>query len=287
MFRPPLIFVAAARWRQSQPLRLLAGLGLCLVASGCGGGGDPSVTAAGSASAQVATPATAPATAAADVAVLMMGNSHTVVASLPARLQAVLQVGLPGRSVLVVASPSNGFLDDHLRDPQTLALLSARRWQAVVLQAQKYSSTGQFNYSTAEAKELVRLSRGRGAVPVLFPEWARRNVDEVDRIWALHSGIAASEPACVAPVPQAWASALAAQPALPLHHSDGNHAADTGAQLTAMVLAATITGLSPLTLADVPGGGDAILQQRLREAAAAAMAMHGARASCPADPLVR
>lgn len=255
--------------------RFLATLGLLLALAACGGGGptravDLSV-----------------ATRPADVAVLMMGNSHTVGAGLPARLQATLQAALPGRSVLVFVAPSSAFLDEHLHDDTTLALLGARRWQAVVLQAQKYSSSGQYSYSTAEAEELVRRSRAAGAVPVMFPEWARRGIDEADRIWALHAGIAGREPACVAPIPQAWAHALADHPRLPLHAGDGNHAAPAGAQLTALVLMATITGVSPATLGDVPGGGNSTLQGQLRAAAAAALAEHGARAFCPEDPLVR
>lgn len=229
----------------------------------------------------------AEATQPADVAVLMMGNSHTVGAGLPTRLRAALQAALPGRSVLVIVAPTSAFLDEHLHDDTTLALLGARRWQAVVLQAQKYSSSGQYSYSTTEAEELIRRSRTAGAVPVMFPEWARRGINEADRIWALHAGIAGREPACVAPIPQAWTSALAADPTLPLHAGDGNHAAQAGAQLTALVLMATITGVSPAALGDLPGGGNAALQSQLRAAAAEALAGQDGRAFCPGDPLVR
>jgi hypothetical protein len=255
--------------------RCLATLGLLLALVACGGGGPGRAVDLSEA------------TRPADVAVLMMGNSHTAGAGLPSRLQATLQAALPGRSVLVIVAPSSAFLDEHLHDDTTLALLGARRWQAVVLQAQKYSSSGQYSYSTAGAEELIRRSRTAGAVPVMFPEWARRGVDEADRIWALHAGIAGREPACVAPIPQAWEHALADHPRLPLHAGDGNHAAPAGAQLTALVLMATITGVSPATLGDVPGGGNSTQQGQLRAAAAAALAEQGARAFCPGDPLVR
>lgn len=257
--------------------RFLAAWGLSLVVlalAACGGGPGRDVDLAD-------------ATRPADVAVLMMGNSHTVGAGLPDQLQASLQAALPGRSVLVVVAPSSAFLDEHLHDDTTLALLGARRWQAVVLQAQKYSSSGQYTYSTAEAEELVRRSRTAGAVPVMFPEWARRGIDESERIWALHAGIAGREPACVAPIPQAWEHALAEHSRLPLHAGDGNHAAPAGAQLTALVLMATITGVSPATLGDVPGGGHSTQQGQLRAAATAALAEQDARAFCPGDPLVR
>ncbi|MFN0185445.1 MAG: hypothetical protein ACKVQR_16660 [Aquabacterium sp.] len=257
--------------------RRAAGWLAALALSACGGGGD-----SGAADSR-----TADVSQSADVAVLMMGNSHTGGAGLPARLQAALQAALPGRSVFVYAVPRLAFLDEHLEDPATLALLGARRWQAVVLQAQKYSSSGMVDYPTAAAEELVRRVRNSGAVPLLYPEWARYGVDEADRIWALHAGIAAREPACVAPIPQAWSHALVADPALRLHASDGNHAAEAGAQLTSLVLMATITGISPASVGDVAGGGEAGLQAMLRGAAAAALAAHGARSLCPGQPLIR
>jgi hypothetical protein len=255
--------------------RLLAAACCALAMAACGGGGNDAPVDLGAA------------TQPADVAVLMMGNSHTVGAGLPERLRVALQAALPGRSVLVIVAPTSAFLEEHVHDARTLALLQARRWQAVVLQAQKYSSSGNYTYSTAEAEELIRRSRTAGAVPVLFPEWARRGIDEAGRIWSLHAGIAGRQPACVAPIPQAWESALAADATLPLHAGDGNHSAPAGAQLTALVLMATITGVSPASLGDLAGGGDANLQASLRAAAEAALAAQDARAFCPGDPLVR
>lgn len=52
-------------------------------------------------------------------------------------------------------------------------MLASQRWSFVILQAQKYSTSGQFSCSTAEAKEFVRLARAQGAVPIMFPEWPR------------------------------------------------------------------------------------------------------------------
>jgi hypothetical protein len=154
----------------------------------------------------------------------------------------------------------------------------------VVLQAQKYSSSGQFEYSTEEAKELVRRSRVQNAVPIMFPEWPRRDIDETQRIFDLHVSIAQAEPACVAPIPQAFDLALARDPTLTLHASDGNHSAPAGAFLAALVLYATITGLSPL---DVPVLSQypvsASVQQTLRGVAAEVVQTVPPRMWCPGD----
>jgi hypothetical protein len=262
-----------ARLEAFRHLRCLAAA-LLFGLPGCGGGADPSSPPGSS-------HALDDAARRADVAVLMMGNSHTVGAGLPGRLQVQLQAALPGRSVAVVVAPASGFLDDHLADPATQALLQARRWSAVVLQAQKYSSSGTVSYSTAAAEALIRQVRALGAMPVLYPEWARQGIDEADRIWALHAGIAAREPACVAPVPQAWAAALARDAGLPLHDTDGNHAASAGAQLTALVLLATLTGRSPSDTPEAPDLAATARQPLLREAAAAAAAAQPPRALCP------
>jgi hypothetical protein len=77
----------------------------------------------------------------------------------------------------------------------------------------------------------------------------------------------------VARVGRAWDIALAARPNLSLHDSDGNHESQTGAFLTACVLAGSITGESPAPLwafdyAPV-GEGD---RRFLAEAAAKALA---------------
>ena len=118
----------------------------------------------------------------------------------------------------------------------TLELLQGQRWTHVVLQAQKYSSSGQFQYSTTEALALIRLARAAGAQAILFPEWPRRGIDESARIYELHVSIAQREPACVAPIGQAFDLAALRQPALLLHNADGNHSAPAGAFLAALML---------------------------------------------------
>ena len=252
------------RWR-------LVGLALAatLLNLSCGGEATPEGTAAA---------------ADADVTVLMMGNSHTSSNDLPQQLRALLRAGLAGRTVNVTVAPGWHFLDERLADPSSKALLRSRAWTVVVLQAQKYSTTGLYSYSTAEAEAWVRMARSVGALPVMFPEWPRRGVQETDRIYDVHVSIAQQQPACVAPVGQAWDLALQRQPSLVLHASDGNHSTPAGAFLTALVLYATASGASPLALPELSNGVSSGVQARLRQVAADTVQAFPPRQFCPADP---
>jgi hypothetical protein len=175
------------------------------------------------------------------------------------------------------------FLDERLADRPSIDLLRSRQWTAVVLQAQKYSSSGLYAYSTAEAQTLVRETRAVKALPVLFPEWARRGVPETETIYALHVSIARQQPACVAPVGQAWDLAHARMPTLGLHASDGNHSNAAGANLAALMLYATITGKSPSGLPAISNGVNATVQERLGLAAADTALAVAPRQHCPAE----
>lgn len=220
---------------------------------------------------------------AAAISVLMMGNSHTRANQLPKQLEDLLRAGSPGKTVTVVVAPGSMFLDERLADRQSMDLLRSRQWTAVVLQAQKYSSSGLYSYSTVEAQTLVRETRAVKALPVLFPEWPRSGVPETETIYALHVSIARQQPACVAPVGQAWDLAQARMPTLGLHASDGNHSNTAGANLAALMLYATITGKSPLGLPAINNGIDAVVQEQLGKVAADTALAVAPRQHCPAD----
>jgi hypothetical protein len=241
----------------------------------CGGGGG------GSSAASQDPPTPGPA----DLNLLFMGNSHTSYHDLPGMVAAMVRAARPGRTVRAETAPDWGFLEDHAANPRTLELMDRRPWSFVVLQAQKYSTSGQFSYPVEPAIELARRARRSGAVPVMFPEWPRRGIDETRRIYDLHVSIAQREPACVAPVGQAWDLALARHPTLALHDTDGNHSAPAGAFLAALVIASTMTATPPAMLPYLPQlAVDADTQARLRTVAAETVAAHPPRQWCPGDP---
>lgn len=246
---------------------------IALFLAACGGGGGAGGPA---------TPPPPPAGSRADVQMLFMGNSHTSANGLPQMVAAMVRAVLPGRTVEAVEAPGWMFLQQRATDGPSLALLHSTPWQFVVLQAQEYSSSGLFTYPIDGAVDLVRQTRAVGALPILFPEWPRAGVNETQRIYELHLSIAREAPACVPPIPQAWDLALARHPELVLHATDGNHAAAPGSMLAALVITATMTGISPSQLPAIGGFGVAEeTQSRLRAVAAETVLAYSPRAGCP------
>lgn len=259
----------------------LAFFAALLIAS-CGGGGGSSTIP------DTPPPPPPPTqTGPADISLLFMGNSHTASNDLTQMVAAMVRTTRPGKTVSAIQAPGWMFLEERITDTASLNLLRSQNWTFVVLQAQKYSSSGQFTYSTDAAEEFVRLARRQNAVPIMFPEWPRRGNPETQRIFDLHLSIARKEPVCVPPIPQSFDMASARYPALTLHDSDGNHSAPAGAMLAAMVIYATMTGLAPAALPEIAGFGvDAETQTKLREIASEAVRAIAPRQYCPADPLL-
>ena len=187
-----------------------------------------------------------------DFRILFIGNSHSSGNDLPDILALLIKHEYPAAEVSVDSAARWAFLAERLNDNVTQKKLESRPWTHVILQAQKYSSSGRYYYPTDAAEAWIRRVRGRNAVPVLFPEWARRGKNEEGpRIYGLHMSIASREPACVAPVGFAWQIVHDTHPDLKLHAADGNHSNRNGALLTAYVLYQKITGNPASELPDI------------------------------------
>ena len=248
---------------------------LCACGGGGGGGGSPAPP-----------PPPQTSVAEAEVKLLFMGNSHTGVNNVPDLVAQMVRAARPGHTAASAEAPEWLFLGDRAKDPASLQLLRSQPWTFVVLQAQEYSSSGQFTYPTDGAETLVRLSNEQHAVPVLFPEWPRRGINESQRIYALHVSIAQKQAACVAPIPQAFDVAIVRTPDINLWADDGNHSSLQGAFLASLVIATTMTLVPPDRLPFLPSVGlDATVQQRLRAVAAEAIAANPPRLLCPNAPL--
>jgi hypothetical protein len=211
--------------------------------------------------------------------ILLFGNSHSGSHNLPGTLQILLQQGT-GNTVGALRAGGAAYLDERLDDQVSRPLLESGSWTHLILQAQKYSTTGLYNYSTAGAKSWIALAKAKGITPVLFPEHPRAgNTEEGMRIFQLHQQIAAEQSACVAPVGPVWDQVRQQWPDLPLHSDDGNHAAPAGALLTAYILYQVISGQPAEALPDLPALQVPLSTQRiLRQAASAGLRQYPA---CP------
>jgi hypothetical protein len=197
--------------------------------------------------------------------VLLMGNSHA--RGVRSILQTLIGAGQPNKNVTVQNAPGGGFLAERVGDGVSEQSLESRVWTHVVLQAQKYSSSGSVDYPTTAAQHWIRGSKSLGATAILFPEHPRRgNTTEGQTVYNLHYGIAQNENACVAPVGPVWDEALLRAPNLVLHAEDGNHASVTGNFLTALVLYQIITGQLADAIPDITETGiDSGTQKLLRD----------------------
>lgn len=176
----------------------------------------------------------------ADISVLFIGNSHS--APIPKILTEIFENQMPSKTFLSVGV-YHGFLVDHAESPSTLELLQRGSWDCVVLQAQKYSTSGKYHYPYDAAIKLSRLATRQRSRIMMYPEWSRRDhPDEYKRIDRIHNEIAAQTGASVAPIGQTWSDVLAANPQMELYAADGNHASMAGSYLNAAIFYCLLTG---------------------------------------------
>ena len=158
---------------------------LVLLLSACSGGGSDDAGQGGA--------ATGPAPATADISLLFMGNSHTSANDLAGMVAAMVRSGRPGETVASVEAQGWMFLEERLHHQPSIDLLRSQRW----------TSSSFRRRSTAPAdSSAIRRRRRRNwcgwpaaeAVPVMFPEWPRRDVPETQRIYDLHVSIAQRRP---------------------------------------------------------------------------------------------
>ncbi|GAA5136826.1 hypothetical protein [Thalassotalea piscium] len=203
--------------------------------------------------------------------IVLFGNSHT--AGLGTIIKNLINVGNPYAAVNVVTA-GGGFLDNQATKQSREVLLNTKPWTHIILQGQKYSESGAYIYPTAPTKEWIAKAKKNNITPILFPEHPRKgNTEEATRIHLIHTGISASQRACVAPVGLAWDNILAIDPQIPLHSSDGNHASLLGRLFTAYIFYEVITGESADSLPYIEDlNVDEPTQQFLKQFASEAIA---------------
>ena len=184
----------------------------------------------------------------ADFELLFVGNSHVAQNALPNMVASMIEQGTT-KTAYVYRDTSAMFLDERDFRGTTYDKIKARNWTHVILQGQKYSTTGLYFYPTDATEEWIRIIKAQNTVPVLFPEHPREgNFEEGQRVHNLHVEIAQRESACIAPIGLAWDLSRERHPEISLH-SDGNHANLYGTLLTAFVFYEVTTGQAANQLA--------------------------------------
>jgi hypothetical protein len=212
---------------------------------------------------------------------LFLGNSHTSRNDVPGTVELLLRGVEPDTQVVAVLGPGSMHLEERGVDAETIAAITGRSWDFVVLQAQNYSTSGCCSYPTTGAEALVHLARQQRAVPVLYAEWARRGIEETDRIIEAYQQITEQAPPCLPPVPEAFDIALRRFPTLVLHDRDGNHSSPAGAFLASAVLASAISGRPAATMPALPSiDVRPYVQAQLRAVADDALAALPAQRAC-------
>lgn len=169
----------------------------------------------------------------ADLKILFVGNSHTRTS--PEQLGQLFSILDPEKKVLI-ARAAGGFLAEHAESKHTLEMLHFGDWDYVILQAQKYSTSGKYEYPTEAAITLANDAKSRNSKVIMFPEWSRKgHPAEYLRINKIHDQIAAQTGAEVAPIGQAWTEVTKQSPNLNLFAHDGNHASEIGNYINACV----------------------------------------------------
>lgn len=171
----------------------------------------------------------------ADFRILFIGNSHTASLNMPKTVQKMLNKRQSKQKVFC-ESRIDRFLSDHLARKTTVELIEQGEWDVIVLQGQKYSTSGKYSYPIDAALELTKLANKHGAKVIMFPEWGQKeNIDEAKRVHALHESIVKKSGASIAPIGLVWDAAIEQFPDWDFHAPDGNHCNALGAFLTALV----------------------------------------------------
>jgi hypothetical protein len=170
--------------------------------------------------------------------VLMFGNSHTL--GVDILIETLISKGSPEAQINVV-NATGGFLDNISQAREDI--IKENPWSHIILQGQKYSQSGISIYPTTAAEMWIDMAKKHEIMPILFPEHPQKgNVEEGRRVHLIHTGIAAKQNSCVAPVGLTWNKVILIEPQLVLHTPDGNHATYLGRLLTAYVFYEVITG---------------------------------------------
>ena len=210
--------------------------------------------------------------------ILFIGNSHTTVNDLPSMVQNLLESDGSHRKV-VTKRYFEAFLNDGLTDRAAMMDVDDPRWDIVILQGAKASSSHKYKYHNDNCAAIARSARRAGSRALFFVEWPRRGWDEsefqMDIYRTIHKAAPGSE---LVPVCYAWDAILKKAPKMDLWAADGNHASPLGTYLAANVFYYYLEGTQRSPSWSL-AGLDQRTNQLVRESAKAALERKPAKKS--------
>lgn len=173
--------------------------------------------------------------------VLFIGNSHTFVHYVPARVAAFCQSQGQPIDAVMLTHPGMG-LDWHLQQFQTYFNLIYGGYDAVILQHNAHPFPGKDSLLKAGA-QIAALTPERTKI-YLYMTWSEKDNPQGQAIMSrAYEALAEKTGAIVCPVGQIWWQVINAHPDEEFYFTDGEHSSVLGASLSAAVIGRTLLGM--------------------------------------------
>lgn len=166
--------------------------------------------------------------------ILFVGNSHTAFNNVPEMVRSLLASDSAKRKA-TIQYLTVSLLEDG--GPNVEQAIRATKWDAVVLQGAKVSSSHKYRYRQDRAVAMANLALSKKAKVFLCAEWPRRGWDESEYQLGVYREIqSAAKGSVIIPICKVWDSSRAKLGGIDLWNVDGNHANLKGSFLSAATI---------------------------------------------------
>lgn len=173
--------------------------------------------------------------------ILFIGNSHTFVHYVPARVSHFCQSHGTHLDTTMLTHPGMG-LDWHLKQSQTYFNLLYGGYDGVVLQHNAHPFPGET--SLINAGEALASLAPKGTKLYLYMTWSEKNNPQGQApMTAAYEALAQRVGATVCPVGVLWWQVAQSHPEEELYFADGEHSSVLGASLAGAIIGRTLLGM--------------------------------------------
>lgn len=200
-----------------------------------------------------------------EIRILFIGNSFTYYYDLPRMVAELAEAGRQRPLHYESETPGGYTLEKHWQDRKAVSRIQSGHWDFVVLQDQSEAPLLRRDAMIEYGKKFDAEIKKQRAKTILYETWALQNkLEQQTPISKAYEGLSRELNARLAPVGNAWQTALRSDTKLILHDNDHKHPNATGTYLAACVFYATIFGKSPEGLPGRIGGLTNAEAQRLQ-----------------------